>query len=110
MRSEGVVAWQDWLFSSVEDRADLAFDGALPAGFEQIRAVLSERYAVDFDPMLVNFHATAGTAWPGTATRSNRPVRPPSQASAAPRARSLSCRTLISAVCPAAITVASSRT
>lgn len=126
---DGVVAWQDSLFSGLEDRADLAFDGlirhalddrswvdvvpgwlhnhddlfdelqrdapwqhrerwmydqkvaeprlvavfdaALPARLEQVRRVLSERYGVDFDSMLVNFYRDGrdSVAWHGDTVR-----------------------------------------
>jgi len=126
---EGVVAWQGSLFSGVEDRADLTFeglirralddtswvdvvpgwlhnhddlfdlllrdapwqhrerwmydqkvaeprlvavfDGPLPVRLDQIRAVLSEKYAVDFDSMLVNFYRDGrdSVAWHGDTVR-----------------------------------------
>ncbi len=39
-----------------EPRLVAVFDGPLPVRLDQIRAVLSEKYAVDFDFMLVNFY------------------------------------------------------
>jgi len=43
----------------------------LPVRLDQIRAVLSEKYAVDFDSMLVNFYRDGrdSVAWHGDTVR-----------------------------------------
>ena len=64
---------QRWLYEHKVDEPRLVavFDFPLPARLEQIRAVLSERYGVEFDSVLVNLYRDGrdSVAWHGDTVR-----------------------------------------